>query len=112
VVYATRYSIKGLKAAWRSEPAFRQEAIVLLISLPMSMLIGQSIYQIALLIGSVIFVIIIELLNSAVEAVVDRIGPEHHQLSGQAKDLGSAAVFLAIFLALVIWGLSFYQRFF
>ncbi len=100
---ATRNSVQGLRQVWADQAAFRYEVYVLIVALPAAWLAGESAVQRALLIGSVLMVLIVELINSAIEAVVDRIGPEQHELSGRAKDLGSAAVFCAILLALVVW---------
>ncbi|GLS24488.1 diacylglycerol kinase [Marinibactrum halimedae] len=100
---ATRYSIKGLKATFFYEQAFRFEVYALAAAIPLSYLVADSALDYVLLLGSIIFVMIVELLNTGVEMVVDRIGVEHHELSGRAKDAGSAAVFLAILLSLSIW---------
>lgn len=103
IVHATKYSYSGIRAAWKSEAAFRQEVIVFCILSPIALLIPVSAVETLLLIGSVVSVIIIELINSAIEAVVDRIGPEKHTLSGQAKDMGSAAVLFATLLSTATW---------
>lgn len=100
---ATRFSLQGLRHAWMGEAAFRFEALLAVILLPAAMLVQVTTLERIALVGSVFLVLIVELLNSAVEAVVDRVGREHHPLSGQAKDLGSAAVFLALMLALFVW---------
>ncbi|MCX7846992.1 MAG: diacylglycerol kinase [bacterium] len=99
---ATRYSLKGLRAVWR-ETAFRQELAVLLFATPLALWLGSSPLERALLIGSWLLVMVIECLNCAVEAITDRVGTERHALSGQAKDAGSAAVFLAILTAISTW---------
>ncbi|MFG0833234.1 diacylglycerol kinase [Aeromonas bivalvium] len=104
IIKATGYSIKGLRSAWLNEAAFRQELILILLLMPLAFWIGDSLDQILLLIAVSWLVVIVEILNSAVEAVVDRIGSEHHELSGRAKDLGSAAVFIALALNLLVWG--------
>lgn len=106
------YSLKGLKAALKYEESFRLELIALVFLLPMAIWLGQSAVEMALLIGSLLLVLVVELINSAIEAVVDRVGTEHHELSGRAKDLGSAAVFLSQMNVLVIWGLFVYERFY
>ena len=106
------YSGAGLKAAWVNEMAFRTEAIVIALIMPIGIWIGETAVQWALLIGSSMLVLITELLNSAVENVVDRIGPEHHILSKQAKDLASAAAAVSMLTALVVWCLIAYERFF
>nr|WP_156853512.1 MULTISPECIES: diacylglycerol kinase [Aeromonas] len=96
--------MKGLRSAWINEAAFRQELMLILLLMPLAFWIGDSLNQILLLIIISWLVVIVEVLNSAVEAVVDRIGPEHHELSGRAKDLGSAAVFIALALNALVWG--------
>jgi diacylglycerol kinase (ATP) len=111
IANATFFSLAGLRAAWRSEAAFRQESLLCVILVPAGVWLGQTAAERALLIGSCLLVLIVELLNSSVEAVVDRIGKEHHELSGRAKDLGSAAVFLCLALVLVVWGLIAWARF-
>jgi len=100
---ATGYSLAGLAAAFRNEQAFRQECYLLLLLLPLGLWRGEGAVEKLLLIGSWLLVMITELLNSAVEAVVDRIGSEHHELSGRAKDIASAAVMVALFLATLTW---------
>ena len=100
---AAGYSAKGLRAAYRHEQAFRQEVMVMLVVIPLAIWLGGSLLETLLLIGSWLFVMIVELLNSAVEAVVDRIGTEHHELAGRAKDIGSAAVLFAIALCVMVW---------
>ena len=102
---ALGYSLKGLRAGYRHESAFRQEAMIALAVVPLGLWLGEGAVEKLLLAGSWILVLIVELLNSAVEAAIDRFGPEHNELSGRAKDLGSAAVFLSILLALLAWGL-------
>jgi diacylglycerol kinase (ATP) len=111
IIYAARYSWLGLIAAWKNEAAFRQEVVALIAAVIIALVIDVSLFQKVALVGSVVFVMIVELMNSAVEAVVDRIGLERHELSGRAKDLGSAAVFLAIGLALMIWSSIFWSHF-
>jgi diacylglycerol kinase (ATP) len=108
---AVIYSWDGLKTAWDNEMAFRTEAIVIALIMPIGIWMGETPVQWALLIGSSMMVLITELLNSAVEKVVDRIGPEHHLLSKQAKDLGSAAAAMSMLTAAVVWGLIAYERF-
>ena len=100
---AARYSVAGLRAAYRYEQAFRQEVLILLLVVPLALWLGEGGIQYALMIGSWLLVMVVELLNSAIETAVDRIGPEHHELAGRAKDIGSAAVFIAIILAIVVW---------
>nr|WP_234915635.1 MULTISPECIES: diacylglycerol kinase [Aeromonas] len=96
--------MKGLKSAWINEAAFRQELLLILLLMPLAFWIGDSLNEILLLVCISWLVVIVEVLNSAVEAVVDRIGSEHHELSGRAKDLGSAAVFIALTLNALVWG--------
>ncbi len=103
IIKATGYSIKGLKAAFKHEAAVRQEAALLSIAVVLACLVDVSMIERILLIGVVVFVLIVELLNSAIEAVVDRIGVEHHELSGRAKDIGSAAVMVALAFAGFTW---------
>lgn len=109
---ATGFSIKGLLAAWRNEAAFRQELIVVLVLLPAAFWVGNTMTQRALLIFALLQVLIVELLNSAMETTIDRIGIQRHKLSGQAKDLGSAAVMVSLFTAGVVWGLVAWERWF
>lgn len=110
IVNATFYSLAGLRAAWRSESAFRQESLLCVVLIPAAFWLGTTAVERSLLIGSCVLVLIVELLNSGIEAVVDRIGSERHDLSGRAKDLGSAAVFLSLALVLVVWGLIAWDR--
>lgn len=105
------YSVNGIAAAWRHESAFRQEMVLAVLLIPVALWLGQSTTDYALLLGSLLIVLITELLNSAIEAVVDRVGTGRHSLSGRAKDMGSAAVFFALLLALLIWGLIAWGRF-
>ncbi len=110
VWHATLYSLNGLRAGW-GEPAFRQEAIVAVVLLPVAFWLGRHWTETALLAGSVLLVMIVELLNTAVEAAIDRIGPEWHDLSKRAKDMGSAAVFLSLLLCTSIWLSALWHRF-
>ncbi|WP_304164724.1 diacylglycerol kinase [Lonsdalea britannica] len=111
LVKATGYSLQGLKQAWRHEAAFRQETILTLAGIIIACWLPVSILERLLLIGAVVLIVIVELLNSAIEAVVDRIGPEYHELAGRAKDLGSAAVLVACLLAAVVWGVLLWSHF-
>ena len=111
VVRATGYSMEGLRAAYRHESAFRQEVWLAVTLLPLALWIGQSWVETALLMGSVLLVLIVELLNSAVESAVDRISFDSHELSKRAKDIGSAAVFLALVLCAGIWLVAAWHRF-
>ncbi|WPC73097.1 diacylglycerol kinase [Vibrio porteresiae] len=101
--YATQFSWQGLNAAWKNEAAFRQEVLFLLPLAGASLLFPVSKAEHVALIASLVLVMIVELLNSAIEAVVDRIGSEHHELSGRAKDIGSAAVLVTMALAFTTW---------
>lgn len=101
-MHALGYSLQGLKAGM-NEPAFRQEACLCIVMIPLAFFIGQSWVEIALLTGSVMIVLIVELLNTGLESAIDRIGPQWHDLSKRCKDLGSAAVLLSIVLSLGIW---------
>ncbi len=105
IISATGYSLAGLKAALVREAAFRQELALFIVLAPLGFWLGQTGVERALLVGSLIFVLVVELLNSAIEALVNRIGPERHELSGIAKDLGSAAVFVSMVLVVVVWAL-------
>ena len=104
IVLATGYSMLGLRGALRHEAAFRQEVVLAAIMIPLACWLDVEAWQRVLMISSVLLVLIVELLNSAVEAVVDRIGTERHELSGRAKDLGSAAVMISLLLTLYVWG--------
>ena len=97
------YSMQGLKKAWYSSPAFREECILVFCLTPVALWLNITIMQKLWLIFTMNLVLVVELLNSAIESTVDRIGTEHHSLSGQAKDMGSAAVFLSIILTLISW---------
>lgn len=112
IINATKYSLKGFKSAIKYEVAFRQELIILILAYITVMLINFSIYERILLLGSIGVVMIVELLNSAIECVVDRIGSERHELSGRAKDYGSAAVFLSLLLTVILWIYLFACHFF
>lgn len=103
LIDATRYSLSGLRQAWRHEVPFRYEVYVSIVALPTAWFLGRGGAERALMVGSVLLVLVVELINSAIEAVVDRIGPERHDLSGRAKDIGSAAVFVSIALAAAVW---------
>ncbi|MBJ7539569.1 diacylglycerol kinase [Marinomonas transparens] len=103
ILDAMKYSHQGLRAQWQYEAAFRQEVRLFLIAVPFALWLGDSALERALMIFSIGLVLVVETLNSSVEAVVDRISDEHHELSGRAKDLGSAAVMLTLILAVVVW---------
>ncbi len=105
------YSMQGFRSAWRHEAAFRQEAVLAIVLLPAAFWLGDNAVDYALLIGCLFIVLITELLNSAIEANVDRTGMEHHKLSGRAKDMASAAVFCSLLLTVVVWGMLAWEKF-
>jgi diacylglycerol kinase (ATP) len=111
IVRAFSYSANGLRAAYKKESAFRQELILAVILLPLAVWLGKTGVERALLTGSVLLVLIVELLNSAVEATVDRGGKDWNKLAGRAKDMGSAAVLIALLQLVATWGLILYDRF-
>jgi diacylglycerol kinase (ATP) len=111
IVRAGSYSLSGLRSAIRKEAAFRQELILFVGLAPLGAWLGRNGIERALLIGALVLVLIVELLNSAVEATVDRISKKHHKLSGRAKDMGSAAVYLSLLLVVVVWALLLFDRF-
>ncbi|ARV74815.1 diacylglycerol kinase [Vibrio campbellii] len=103
ILDATGYSLQGLKAAWIHEAAFRQELVLTLVLSICAFLLPVTTLERIMMISSLLLVVIVELINSAIEAVVDRVSDDWHELSGRAKDIGSAAVFVALFLALFVW---------
>lgn len=103
IINAFGYSMLGFKATFQHEAAFRQELLLCVIAVPFAIYFGENGIEYALLLGTLIIILIVELVNSAIEAVVDRFGGEMHELSGRAKDMGSAAVFTAFVLAGVVW---------
>ena len=105
IVKATMWSMQGLRAAWLHESSFRLEVYLFVVLAPLALWLGQDGIERALLIGSMVLVLSAELLNSAVEAVIERYGAEHHELAGRAKDMGSAAVFVLMMNVLLTWGL-------
>jgi diacylglycerol kinase (ATP) len=111
IVDATGYTLKGLAAAWRNESAFRQESLLAIVLAPLAFWLGRSTLETALLLVTLAFVLTTELLNSAIEAVVDRASPEFNELAGRAKDMGSAAVFVALTTVLAVWSLVAFDRF-
>jgi diacylglycerol kinase (ATP) len=111
VWHATGYSMAGLRAGW-DEAAFRLEACLSIVMLPLAFWIGRTWVEVALLAGSVLLVMIVELLNTGIEAAIDRIGLERHDLSKRAKDMGSAAVFLSLLLAGGVWAAGLWHFFF
>ena len=103
LINALGYSKDGLAAAWKNEAAFREEVLLAAVAFPLAFYLGQTGIERALLAGSILFILIVEILNSAVEAVVDKASPEKHELAKRAKDMGSAAVLLSLLNAAVIW---------
>ena len=109
---AVLYSVSGLVAAWKTEAAFRQEVVLALVLLPIAFWLGEDAWQVSLLMLPVFVVLITELLNTGLEAVVDRIGEERHELSRRAKDVGSAAVLVSFVALIATWGTVICARFF
>ncbi|GAB2537316.1 MULTISPECIES: diacylglycerol kinase [unclassified Simplicispira] len=109
--HATGYSLQGLRSAW-GETAFRQEALAAVVLLPLSLWLGRTWIETALLAATVVLLLVVELLNTGIEAAIDRIGPEWHDLSKRAKDMGSAAVLLSLLLCIGVWGAALFQRYF
>ena len=111
VLRATGYSIDGLAAAYRGESAFRQEFWLAVVLLPLALWVGRGWVETALLMATVLLVLIVELLNSGIEAAIDRVSFELHELSRRAKDLASAAVFLSLVLCAGVWAAALWHRF-
>lgn len=111
IIKATIWSFQGLRAAWLHESSFRLEVYLLVVLTPLAIWLGDNAIERALMIGSCLLVLSAELLNSAVEAVIERYGPEFHELAGRAKDMGSAAVFVLMMNVILIWGLILGERF-
>lgn len=107
---ATQCSIKGFNAAYKEESAFRTELALGVVLLPLSFWLAQSLQHWVMLVVSFLFLLIVELLNSAIEALTDRVGVEYHVLSGRAKDIASAAVSLALLVLLIVWGVAGYEK--
>ncbi|CAN8140348.1 diacylglycerol kinase [uncultured Thiomicrorhabdus sp.] len=103
IIHAAGYSWKGFKSTWKHEAAFRQEVILFIFLVPFAFWIGESAFERAILIAVLMIVLLVELLNTAIESTVARIGDDYHKLSGRAKDQASAAVFLSFFIAGVVW---------
>jgi len=110
ILRATGYSMAGLRAAYTGESAFRQEVWLMVVATPSAFWLGRNWVEVALLLGSLLLLLIVELLNSGIEAAIDRISFELHELSKRAKDIASAAVFLALLLCAGIWGAALWQR--
>jgi diacylglycerol kinase (ATP) len=111
ILLATKWSLQGLRFAWLYESSFRLEVYLLVILAPMGMWLGNNGVERALLVGSGLLVLSVELLNSAVEAVIERYGAEHHELAGRAKDMGSAAVFVLMINVVLTWALILGPRY-
>jgi diacylglycerol kinase (ATP) len=111
IINAFRYTFAGLKSAWKNELAFRGEVVVVIIMAPLGIWLGRTAVEQALLVASILMILLTELLNSALEAVVDRIGPERHELSKRAKDMGSAAAFISMVTAALVWIIIAFDRF-
>ena len=105
LINALGYSRDGLRAAWKHEAAFREELLLAIIAIPLALFLGKNGVDRALMVGSILLVLIVEILNSAIEAVVDKASPEKHELAKRSKDMGSAAVLLSLLLAATVWAL-------
>jgi len=110
IIKAAGYSLKGLRAAYINEAAFRQEVWLSVVLIPLGLWLGQGPLEQVLLVSVILLVIMMELINSAIEAIVDRAGTEHNELAGRAKDIGSAAVFVALLLTVFVWGMVLLPR--
>jgi diacylglycerol kinase (ATP) len=111
ILLATKWSLQGLQAAWLYESSFRLEVYLMAVLAPLGLWLGDTGVERVLLVGSGLLVLSIELLNSAIEAVIERYGAEHHELAGRAKDMGSAAVFVLMMNVLLTWGLILGPRY-
>ncbi len=112
VIYAAKYSWKGFKSTWKHEAAFRQEVWLFALLLPVAFWLSETLMEWIALIAVLLLVMVVELLNSAVENVVDRVGSDFHKLSGRAKDQGSAAVLIAFVIAFMVWGGMLFNKLF
>lgn len=110
LINAQRWTVLGFRSTYKHEEAFRQEVWLCLVMIPLGLWLGETGVERALLVGPLLLVLIVELMNSAIESVVDRIGTEHHKLSGRAKDQGSAAVFVSLMLVALCWVLVLFFR--
>jgi len=111
ILLATKWSLQGLRAAWLHESSFRLEVYLMVVLAPLGLWLGQTGVERVLLVGSGLLVLSVELLNSAIEALIERYGAEHHELAGRAKDMGSAAVFVLMMNVLLAWGLILGPRY-
>lgn len=109
ILHAAGYSMAGLRAAWH-EKAFRQEALLAIVMVPSAFWLGQNWLEVSMLIGTVTLVLVVELLNTGIESAIDRIGPEWHDLSKRAKDMGSAAVLLSLLLCVGVWAAAAFKH--
>lgn len=110
IINAAGYSWKGIRSAYRHEAAFRQELWMAILLVPAGIYLGATFLDKAILVCSVLFVLVVELLNSAIESVVDRISDEHHELAGRAKDMGSAAVLFALIMTAIAWAAVLFEH--
>lgn len=110
IMLAAKYSWQGFRAAYRKEEAFRQEIWLAIVAIPLGLYLGQTGLERAILVGSILMILIVELLNTGIENVVDRVGLDPHKLSGRAKDMGSAAVFLSLVMAAAVWALILWPQ--
>lgn len=108
---AAKWSLQGLLAAWRLEASFRLEVYVFIVFGPLGLWLGQGAIEKILLVGSLLLLLASELINSAIEALIERYGPEHHELAGMAKDMGSAAVMMVMLFVSLCWGLILVPRY-
>ena len=111
IIKAAKCSMQGFAASWKHESAFRQESVLALLSVPLAAWLASSVSQFALLVSVWCLVLVVELLNSAIESLTDRVSLERHELSGRAKDMGSAAVFVSLVIVALVWGAALYERF-
>lgn len=111
IIKAAKCSMQGFAASWQHESAFRQETTLAVISVPLAAWLATSVSQFALLVSVWCLVLVVELLNSAIESLTDRVSLERHELSGRAKDMGSAAVFVSLVIVALVWGAALYERF-
>jgi len=111
IIKAAKCSMQGFAASWKHESAFRQESVLALLSVPLAAWLANSVSQFALLVSVWCLVLVVELLNSAIESLTDRVSLERHELSGRAKDMGSAAVFVSLVIVALVWGAALYERF-